>query len=160
MVHGGRRSYGGCEGRDVQEAAIMEPGKEYGLSDAVNLFSQQVAIVTSLWTVYVAATFATAGFAISSDKPPNIYILIFVSVGFWLFAIGHLQLLRQSLHIIESLGHDLKALLANLKNDPSFRFESSIQQLIETANPPWISTRIHIAIDVCATAALWFGFLF
>jgi hypothetical protein len=143
------------DGRDVQEAAIMAPGMEYGLSDAVDLFSQQAAIVINLWTVYVVATFATAGFAVSSNKPLNTYILIFVTIGFWLFAIGHLQLLRQSLHVIENLRYDIKEILANLKNNPSFYFESSIQNLIETANPPWISTSIHIAIDVCATAALW-----
>jgi hypothetical protein len=135
----------------------MVPEKEYSLSNAVDLFSQQAAIVINLWTVYVVATFAAAGFALSSDGPLNIFIVIAVTVGFWLFAMGHLQLLKQSLLIMQDLEHDIKLVLKNLEGDSSFYFKLSIKKLIEAANPPRISIRIHYAIDLCATAALWIG---
>jgi len=40
---------------------------KYELSDAVTLFTAEATTINSLWTVYVVATFAAAGYGISAS---------------------------------------------------------------------------------------------
>jgi hypothetical protein len=75
---------------------------KFDLPNAVTLFTQNVTSINSLWTVYVFATFALAGYGLSA---PTIEIetAIVVTAGFWAFAFGHWKLLKQALVINRSL---------------------------------------------------------
>lgn len=128
---------------------------KFDVVHAVQLFSENTGTINNLWGLYIVATFAAAGFGASSDSI-SIGAAIVVTVGFWAFALGHLQLLVQALNLNRRLKTDISVALLEGAEDAG-RFMPSIRYLISTANPPWISISIHLLIDVCATAALWSG---
>jgi hypothetical protein len=125
--------------------------KPYGIADATALFSQQTSIMNGLWAVYVAATFAIAGFGISvAGMLPSTALA--VTLGFRVFALGHLSLLRQTLRILSVIRSDISQAIEF--NSPKI-FNETLNRVVRTNNPLWISTSAHLIIDVCATAALW-----
>jgi hypothetical protein len=131
---------------------------KFETSHAVTLFTQQTTIINGLWTVYVVATFAAAGYGLSSNGLSPVAALA-VTFGFLAFAGGNLSLICQALRINVELGNNLKADLG--KPDPgaldnsNTTYDSAICCLAETANPPCISVAIHVFIDVCVIVALW-----
>ncbi|PCI46600.1 MAG: hypothetical protein COB51_06900 [Moraxellaceae bacterium] len=54
----------------------------------LNSYSAAIANETSLWTMYVAATFAAAGFGINSTNLSNFKMAAFAVIGFLAFAVG------------------------------------------------------------------------
>lgn len=125
---------------------------KFELNHAVTLFTQQTTTINNLWTVYAAATFAAAGYGISTSALSPIVALA-VTLGFVAFAIGHLSLLMQGLKISQQVKKNISSFMESAaKTHP---FKSSIEQLIATANPPWISLVIHLLIDLCVVIALW-----
>jgi hypothetical protein len=116
--------------------------KPYGIADATALFSQQTSIMNGLWAVYVAATFAR--------MLPSTALA--VTLGFRVFALGHLSLLRQTLRILSVIRSDISQAIEF--NSPKI-FNETLNRVVRTNNPLWISTSAHLIIDVCATAALW-----
>jgi hypothetical protein len=125
---------------------------KFELNHAVGLFTQQTTTINSLWTVYVAATFAAAGYGFAaSPLSPNIAAA--VTLGFLAFTFGNWKLLKQGLQINRQLQKDISDLLVSeTRRNP---FETSIKKLISTANPPWISLVIHLWIDFCVVVAIW-----
>ena len=121
----------------------------FELNHAVSLFTEQTTTITNLWTVYAVATFAAAGFTASPLSRP---IAAAVTIGFLAFAIGHWHLLKQGLQINVQLASDISKFI---QSHPGNSFEPSINNLISTANPPWISLAIHPLIDACVVVALW-----
>jgi hypothetical protein len=124
---------------------------EFKLPNAVTLFSQEKTTITSLWTVYAAATFAAAGYGLSTPSL-NAFSASAITVGFAAFAFGNWKLLKQSLTINRTLRDDI---LTALVSDSDNQFRSSIKALVGRANPPWISFTIHLLIDLCVIVALW-----
>lgn len=124
---------------------------EFKLPNAVSLFSQEKTTITSLWTVYVAATFAAAGYGFSADRL-NVFTASAVTLGFSAFAFGNWKLLKQSLTINKDLQKTIRAAVAC---DQDKQFESSLKVLIDNANPIWVSLMIHLFIDSCVIVAIW-----
>jgi len=62
----------------------------------LNVYNSALANETALWAMYVAATFAAAGFGISSGSL-DVNSKIFVAVGFLAFAVGQFLMVRLSL---------------------------------------------------------------
>src|ERR1700754_4957980 len=109
---------------------------KFELNHAVTLFTQQTTTITSLWTVYVVATFAAAGYGISASALTPC-VAAAVTLGFSLFAFGNWKLLKQGLNINQQLQKDISEFIkSSASNHP---FKPSIETLIATANPPWIS---------------------
>jgi hypothetical protein len=125
---------------------------KFELNHAITLFTQQTTTINSLWTVYVAATFAAAGYGFSAS-PLSPVIAAAVTVGFLAFAVGNWKLLRQGLRINRQLQKDISEFTAHTASDHAFR--PSVERLIATANPPWISLVIHLLIDFCVVVSLW-----
>jgi hypothetical protein len=125
---------------------------KFELNHAVTLFTQQTTTINSLWTVYVAATFAAAGYGISASPLPPV-IAAAVTVGFLAFAFGNWKLLRQGLRINRQLQKDISEFMTRTASDHAFR--PSVERLIAAANPPWISLVIHLLIDFCVVVSLW-----
>ena len=124
---------------------------KFGLSDAVNLFTHQVATINTLWAVYVAATFAAAGYGLSVDQGLDYRLAGTVAAGFLAFAIGNWVLLKQALTIARTLQQDIRAALAADKANP---FAASLHAVAATANAPWISLMFHVFIDACVVIAI------
>jgi hypothetical protein len=133
-------------------AIKMDKFEKFELNHAVTLFSQETTIINSLWTVYVAATFAAAGYGFTSS-PLQPKIALAVALGFLAFAVGNWKLLKQGLTINQHLQKDISEFLA-CKADEPHPFRPSIKKLIATANPTGISRAIHIFIDFCVVIAL------
>jgi hypothetical protein len=139
-----------CRRPSLQGNGVCEMSN-FELSNAITLFSQEKIAITHLWTVYVVATFAAAGFGFAG-APLNALTATAVTIGFSVFAFGNWKLLKQSLVISRVLRQDILAAIA-ADSDPAFK--SSIEALVDRANPPWISFCIHLFIDTCVFVALW-----
>ena len=126
---------------------------KFDLSKAVTLFTQNVTNINSLWTVYVVATFALAGYGLSAPKIETKTAIV-VTAGFWAFTFGHWKLLKQALVINRSLSVEISQALTTSEEKDN-QFQGSFRHLCAMANPPWISLVIHLLIDVCCTLALW-----
>ncbi|MGQ0446283.1 MAG: hypothetical protein ACT4O2_14455 [Beijerinckiaceae bacterium] len=123
---------------------------EFKLPTAIPLFSQEKTTITSLWTVYVAATFAAAGYGFSGTL--NCPTAIAVTVGFLAFASGHFVLLKQSVDLSLKIKGDVKNAI---DADQEKQFKSSIKGLVDNANPPWVSLTAHLIIDLCVIVSIW-----
>lgn len=132
------------------ETVTATPG--YRLSDAVALFMQQTAIMTTLWTVYVAATFAGAGFGISSPAL-DWRVAAAVTIGFWLFTLGHLALLRQTLRVLQVVRGEIAEAVA--RADDRLQFRGTLVKISRTSNPVRVAVAVHCGIDLCVTIAIW-----
>jgi hypothetical protein len=122
--------------------------REFDLSDAVASFSQHTSSIGTLWGIYVAATFAAAGFGISLGDSFTPLIAVFLGIGFLSFAWGHWHLLRQHLAIQDALREDILADLA--RSDPdSGPFTRSIRSICDNRSNLLWSTAAHVAIDLC-----------
>ena len=139
-----------AEAATVQDSRVQVD--KFELNHAVSMFTQQTTTINSLWTVYVAATFAAAGYGFTAS-PLSPTIAAAVTLGFLAFAFGNWKLLKQGLQINRQLKKDISDFMSTKPGcNP---FEPSIEKLISTANPPWISLAIHLFIDFCVVVALW-----
>jgi hypothetical protein len=72
-------------GSDVQDSRVSV--EKFELNNAVRLFAQQTTTINSLWTVYVAATFAAAGYCFTasplSPTCPAVTLDFCVVVALW-----------------------------------------------------------------------------
>ncbi len=125
---------------------------EFKLPDAITLFSQEKTTITNLWTVYVVATFAAAGYGFSDHPSLNCLTAVAVTFGFSAFSFGHWKLLKQSLDINIILQNDVRDAI---KGDQDNQFKSSIEVLVANANPLWVSRTIHLFIDLCVIVSIW-----
>jgi hypothetical protein len=82
--------------REVSPAAA-----DADIAAVAALFVQQNGLMHSLWSIYVVATFAAAGLAASAHTLPG-WVAAAASIGFWLFALGHMSLLQQALAMAEA----------------------------------------------------------
>jgi hypothetical protein len=133
---------------------------DFKVSNGVTLFTQQATAINSLWTLFVAATFAAASYGLSSNELSPVAAGA-VTIGFIGFAWGNWILLRQALNINLALKEDLPAALqkespAELTHPrPKLPFEETISRLTATANPIGASRAFHLTIDACTIVALW-----
>lgn len=128
---------------------------EFEVSNAVTLFSQENTAINNLWQVYVVATFAAAGYGLSS-KDLSWQAAAAVTCGFLVFTAGNLSLILQAIRINRSLKADLlNAYPAANATNPARPYEESIRCLANTANRASFSIAAHLIIDVCVVIALW-----
>jgi hypothetical protein len=113
---------------------------KFELNHAVTLFTQQTTTINSLWTVYVAATFAAAGYGFSVSPLPPV-IAAAVTVGFLAFAFGNWKLLRQGLRINRQLQKDISEFMTHAASDHAFRTPLK-GLLLRLTHPgyPWLFT--------------------
>jgi hypothetical protein len=139
-----------CGRRECKSSGVPKMS-EFKLPNAITLFSQEKTTITSLWTVYVVATFAAAGYGIS-DANLNCLTASAVTFGFSTFSFGHWQLLRQSLEINIIIEKDVRNAIDRDQDNP---FKSSIKVLIANANPIWVSRTFHLFVDLSVILSIW-----
>ena len=120
----------------------------FDLSDAVASFSHHTSSIGTLWGIYVAATFAAAGFGISLGDRFTPLIAVFLCIGFLSFAWGHWHLLRQHMAIQDALRTDILADLARSDSDTA-NFACSIEAICNNSSKLPASAAAHIVIDIC-----------
>ncbi len=121
----------------------------FTISDAVTLYSQESSNVTTLWAFYTAAAFAAAGFGVG--RKSRIPEGLVVTLGFWTFTLGHLELLRFALWTRIKLSAEIQAALKVHGGD----FRNSLADLVVTTRSLDISSGAHLVVDCCATLAMW-----
>src|SRR5258705_13143557 len=92
---------------------------KFELNHAVTLFTQQTTTINSLWTVYVAATFAAAGYGFAASPLPPV-IASAVTVVFLSFAFGNCKLLRQGFRINLQLQKVISEFMTSSASDHLF----------------------------------------
>ena len=112
-------------------------------------------MVNNLWAVYVVATFAASGFSFSDFGSTEIYAKIFLSIGFWAFALGHLGLLWQTLRVLSSTRDAITMHLGSATSTCEPNFRDPLLELVRASNPFWVSALAHITINCCVTLIIW-----
>lgn len=87
--------------------------------------------------------------------PGSLAARVAITLGFWAFTLGHLNLLRQGLSILQSLNGAITNIIQAATNTLSSEFADVLTVLAKTANRPLTATAIHLFIDVCVTIAVW-----
>ncbi|MBV9931908.1 MAG: hypothetical protein JO013_13320 [Alphaproteobacteria bacterium] len=121
------------------------------------LFVQQSGLMHSLWAIYVVATFAAAGLAASAHTLPA-WVAALATLGFWLFTLGHMSLLKQALAMLEATRADLALLAA--KPGAAAReagLGGTVATMRDIRDPYWIALVAHLGIDLCVTGILWYA---
>lgn len=120
--------------------------------------------ITALWGIYVAATFAGAGFSLATKGGVSLAEATFAAVGFSIFAIGHYHLIRNA--VIRLNGVRTKLLKVTATSDQPNPFPKEFEpgqstfddMLLIATHPtgPWSrSAQAHIAIDLCVVALIF-----
>jgi hypothetical protein len=107
----------------------------------LNVYNSALSNETALWAMYVAATFAAAGFGISSDSL-NDNSKVFVIVGFIAFSIGQFFMVRLSLlkrRVIQS----------TLKLEKDHEIHDVIDHIIREGVGTIGALMTHLVIGVC-----------
>jgi len=145
-----------ARGASTAAAAGAESASAAGADSAAvaALFVQQNGLMHSLWSIYVVATFAAAGLAASAHTLPA-GVAAAATIGFWLFALGHMTLLRQALAMAEATRLDLGSAASDAEANGAAALPLTLAAMRRIRNPLWIALTVHLAIDLCVTAILW-----
>jgi hypothetical protein len=127
----------------------------FDLKDAVDLLSSQQATLYTLWAFYAAACYGAGGFSQFSGGRNDKWIALAVSVGFLVFAAGHLVMVRDALTHIDALTKDIRSQLKYNGAYAHSGFGRSLATLVERDSSLTLPTISHLAIDTCTVAALW-----
>lgn len=70
-----------------------------------------------LWTMYVVATMAAAGFGVATTGKLNIWVAIMACFGFLTFTIGHAWMIYYALNVQASIENQMKKTDLNESNE-------------------------------------------
>lgn len=127
--------------------------EKFEIQHAVTLFTTQTTNIISLWTVYVVAAWAAAGYGLSAS-PLNSIIAGVITIGFSAFTYGHWTLVKQALRTNLSLKKSINAFIDSSATGCD-AFKDSLKDLTRTANPFWVSRVAHLVVDICVISAIW-----
>jgi hypothetical protein len=130
--------------------------REFDLSHAVSTFATHSGRLSSLWGLYIAATFAGAGFGAKEQFAMRPAALL--TLGFLAFAMAHL---RATMSVLKTLVAIRGEVLGRLESAPSeiTDYPQTIRAAMGLALSPSASLAMHFAIDACVVAVIWAGVL-
>lgn len=126
---------------------------EYKLSDAINLFNQQVTTNYSLWALFVIVTFAFSQFG---GQTGSLTVAAIITPGYIAFTASNIYLIRRSILLQIALKKDIVNFLCRSRDADKNPFEATIRKLVEPINSMVASYIVHFVIDACAIGALWY----
>jgi hypothetical protein len=128
--------------------------REYNLANAVGTFSTYSAMLTTLWGLYIAATFAAAGFGASMNDDFTPRTALLMTVAFLAFAAAHL---RGIMVIDRGLVSIRAEILGRLEAEPDgiTDYPRTVTAALTIALSPAASCAVHVVIDICVVAVLW-----
>jgi hypothetical protein len=128
--------------------------REYNLADAVATFSTYSGLLTTLWGLYIAATFAAAGFGASMNEDFTPRTALLMTVAFLAFAAAHL---RGIMVVDKGLVSIRTEILGRLKTAPAeiTDYPGTVTAALSIALSPAASFAVHVVIDLCVVAVLW-----
>jgi hypothetical protein len=128
--------------------------REFDLSHAVSTFATHSGRQSSLWGLYIAATFAAAGFG--AKEQLTVRAATFVTLGFLAFAMAHL---RATMSVLKTLTAIRGEVLGRLESAPAevTDYPVTIRATMGLALSPSASLAMHLVIDACVVAVIWVG---
>jgi arginine exporter protein ArgO len=128
----------------------METQSNDGFSDKdlVSFYQTECATRNNLWTVFVVATFATAGFVMTAQHEVRTLTRVALTLSFVAFAAGHWFLLKQNTSA-------LNAFEELLKRHSKEELRPYVGRIAIGSGmvSPFIP---HAIIDICVLVAIWF----
>jgi hypothetical protein len=126
--------------------------REFNLSHAVSTFATFSGRLGSLWGLYIAGTFAAAGFGASQERFTTGTAVI-LTLAFFAFAGAHL---RAIMAILNNLATIRAEVLGRLESAPEEAdFPATIRAAMSMALTPRASLAVHLIIDSCVVAVVW-----
>ncbi|MEA3009788.1 MAG: hypothetical protein QOJ91_1480 [Sphingomonadales bacterium] len=128
--------------------------REFNLANAVAAFSTYSGMLTTLWGLYIAATFAAAGFGATMNEHFTPQTAALMTVAFLAFAVAHL---RGIMVIARGLVSMRTEILSRLDADPGeiTDYPKTVKAALTLALSPPASCAVHVVIDLCVVAVLW-----
>ena len=128
--------------------------KEFVLSNAVVSLAQFTSAIGSLWGLFVAATFAAAGFGISMDNRFTAPMALFLTFGYLAFALGHFYFIMHNVRAQQRISREILAYVA-AADPPVTDFPETIRAICANESKAWASVVTHVVIDVCVLLIIW-----
>jgi hypothetical protein len=128
--------------------------REFDLSHAVSTFATHSGRQSSLWGLYVAATFAAVGFG--AKEQLSVRAATLLTLGFLAFTLAHL---RATMTVLKTLAAIRGEVLGRLESAPveTTDYPVTIRAAMRPALSPSASLAVHLAIDACVVAVIWAG---
>lgn len=115
----------------------------------IDLYQSNCSARNNLWGIYVVATFAASGFAVTAKGGDVVTLArIAMTFGFLAFTIGHGFLLYRTTHILIAIEGLSKAVKDHL-------FQSVLDSISSAASNVTFPFIAHVVIDICVIAIIW-----
>lgn len=128
--------------------------REYDLANAVTTFSTYSAMLTTLWGLYIAATFAAAGFGASMNDDFTPTTALLMTVAFLAFAAAHLRGILVIDRGLVSIRTEILGRLQATSGEVT-DYPRTVTAALAIALSPTASFAVHVVIDTCVIAVLW-----
>lgn len=126
---------------------------EFNLTQAVSVASTYVTTLNSLWSLFVVASFAAAGFGASMEDTFGWWTAAFLIVAYGTFAGAHLRVTAVTTRKLIVIADEVRA---RLKADPK-RFTDyprSAEAILDNSLDLRAVVAIHLTIDACVVAII------
>lgn len=128
--------------------------REFNLANAVSAFSTYSGTLASLWGLYIAATFAAAGFGASMKEHFTTQTALLLTVAFLAFTLAHLGAVMSRLKALSTIRSEV---LKRLEAAPAeiTDYPATVTAALTMALNPTASVIMHGVIDLCVIAVIW-----
>lgn len=128
--------------------------REFNLANAVAAFSTYSGMLSTLWGLYIAATFAAAGFGASMKEQFTTQTALLMTVAFLAFTGAHL---RGIMVILKGLTSIRNEVLTRIEAAPGelTDYPATVTAALRIALSPTASFAVHLVIDLCVVAVIW-----
>lgn len=125
--------------------------REFNLSHAISAFSTYSGSISSLWGLYIAATFSAAGFAASRGADFPTHMAVILTVAYLVFTASHLLAILANLKVQQVIAGEIGARLQEAQADLT-DYPRSLAAVLRITLSPAASIATHLAIDSCVVA--------
>jgi hypothetical protein len=132
--------------------------RELNLGHVISAHAHYSGSASSLWGLFVAASFSAAGFGASMAARFTVGTALTVTVAYLLFAVGHLFAVLTVVRKLRVISDEVRVRLeANPADFTDYPRTAAVY--FGPVLSPFSSVMIHLGIDACIVGILWSGFL-
>jgi hypothetical protein len=128
--------------------------REFNLANAIVAFSTYSGTLSTLWGLYIAATFAAAGFGASMKEQFTTQTALLMTAAFLAFTGARLRAVMANLKVLRSIRSEV---LNRLEAGPAeiTDYPATVTAALSIALSPAASVAVHVVIDLCVVAVIW-----
>lgn len=128
--------------------------REFNLANAVGTFSTYSGMLSTLWGLYVAATFAAAGFGASMKEQFTPETALLMTVAFLAFTGAHLCGIMTILRGLVAIRSEILSRM-EAGSEQITDYPATVTAALSIALSPAASVAVHVVIDLCVVAVIW-----